>query len=464
MKHITIIIFGATGDLSKRKLIPALYWLITHKKIDTITIIGAAFDDITSDYMIDLAKPFIKNADEAILATLYACSYYKKINFTVPKDFVELNAFVQECEKKHSGYSNRLFYCATAAHFFIPITLHSFNAHLLQRTIAQDTVWHRIIYEKPFGYDVHSAREINEAIAALIDESQVYRIDHYLTKEVVSNIAMIRFTNCVLEPLWSNRYIDQVHIILSEKIGIEDRGGYYDTYGALKDVVQNHILEILALVCMEAPEKLTGDYIRSERVKVLEKVKFIDGILGQYDGYLNEKNVHERSQTDTYALLKIAVDTLRWRGVPFYIKTGKCLDKKETAIHIKFKQVDCLLLRGCPTHSNWLTIKIDPEAIIQLSLNVKRPDAIDQVMPVNMELLHNKIVGIESPQAYEVLLAEVLRGEQSISVRFDEIEYAWKLIDYIVQKKLPLYTYEKGSTGPQEETAFINKHGMKILL
>jgi glucose-6-phosphate 1-dehydrogenase len=212
---------------------------------------------------------------------------------------------------------------------------------------------------------------------------------------------------------------------------------------------------------MEAPEKLTGDFIRAERAKVLEKVKFIDGILGQYEGYRTEKYVNENSHTDTYAVLKLAVNTPRWVGVPFYLKTGKKLNKKETIIHIKFKQVDCLLLKGCPTDSNWLTIQIAPEAIFLLTLNAKVPGNANQVMPVGMEFCHSCLFGVQTPEAYEVLLEEIIRGEQSISVRFDEIEYAWKVIDAIAVHKLPVYSYTQGSTGPQEEKQFLDKHGIR---
>ncbi len=461
MKNVTIILFGATGDLSKRKILPALYQLFVKNKLEKVIIVGAAFDDVTSDQMIDAAKPFVQDKDETIWSGLRAISYYKKIDFTKPADFESLRAFVQECELKHKMVPSRLFYAATAADFFCPITHNSAEVGLLQRKNTHDQVWHRIVYEKPFGHDLQSAHTINECIKNCIDESQVYRIDHYLTKEVVSNIAMIRFTNCVLEPLWSNRYIDQVQIVLSESVGLEGRGIYYDAYGALRDVVQNHMLELLALICMESPEKLTGDYIRAERVKVLEKVKFIDGILGQYDGYTDEPHVKKDSHTDTYASLKLAIDTPRWVGVPFYLKTGKCLDKKETIIHIKFKQVDCLLMRGCPTDSNWLTIQIAPEATFVLTLNVKKPNTADTMMPVGMEFCHSCLFGVQTPEAYEVLLDEVARGEQSISVRFDEIEHAWKLIDVIEQQKLPLFTYEKKSKGPQEEQQFTQKHGMR---
>ena len=461
MNNVTIILFGATGDLSKRKIIPALYRFVEHKKLDKFTIVGAAFDEVTSDQMIDAAQPFIEKGDEKIWDVLRSNSFYKRINFTDSHDYQALNTFVEECERKQqASNSHRLFYLATSASFFCPITHNCVQAGLLQCIESNAAIWHRIVYEKPFGHDLQSAREINECIKATINESQVYRIDHYLTKEVVSNIAMIRFTNCVLEPLWSNRYIDQVQIILSESGGIEGRGLYYDSAGALRDVVQNHMLEMLALVCMESPEKLTGDYIRAERVKVLEKVRFIDGILGQYDGYLSEKSVNENSRTDTYASLKLAVDTPRWAGVPFYFKTGKRLDKKETVINIKFKQVDCLLMRGCPTDSNWLTLQIAPEAIFSLTLNAKVVGSTDQVAPVSMEFCHSCLY-VQTPEAYEILLEEVMRGEQSISVRFDEIEYAWKIIDAIESHQLPVYSYAQGSTGPQEEKQQMDKHGMR---
>lgn len=461
MKNVTIILFGATGDLSKRKIIPALYRFVANKKFENVIIIGVAFDDVSSDQMIDAARPFVSDGQENNWDILRSISYYKKINFTAQDDFIGLRTFVEQCEQKHGMTASRLFYVATASTFFCPITHNSTEVGLLQRREETDPIWHRIAYEKPFGHDAQSAHEINECIKNSIYESQAYRIDHYLTKEVVSNIAMIRFTNCVLEPLWSNRYIDQVQIILSESGGIEGRGGYYDAYGALRDVVQNHMLELLALVCMESPERLTGDCIRAERAKVLEKVTFIDGILGQYDGYQQETHVQQNSHTDTYASLKLAVNTPRWVGVPFYLKTGKCLDKKETVIHIKFKQVDCLLMRGCPTDSNWLTLQIAPEAIFLLTLNAKRPDSVDQVMPVGMEFCHSCLFGVQTPQAYELLFEEIMRGEQSISVRFDEIESAWKLIDAVESQKLPLYGYKKGSIGPQEEEQLAKKHGMR---
>lgn len=461
MRNITIIIFGATGDLAKRKIFPALYHLVAKKKLDTFVIIGAALDQIDAVTLLEEAKKYIDNCDQQIWQIVQERTYYKKINVTVAQDFDALAEYVTMCEKNHTDdVSNRLFYCATAAYFFCDITAYLWQSALAKPHDQSDQIWHRLVYEKPFGHDTDSAHAINECIAQHFHESQIYRIDHYLTKEIVNNITMIRFANTVFEPLWSCQYIDQVQIILSETGGIGNRGAYYDHYGALRDVVQNHVMELLALICMETPQRLMGDFISVERAKVIEKIYFIDGFLAQYNGYRLEKDVDPHSTTETYAQLALAIDNTRWNGVPFYIKTGKHLEKKETVIHIRFKQVECLLLRGCPVESNWLTIRVAPDASFILTLNVKQPDR-QELVPVGMEFCHSCIFGLQTPEAYEVLLDEVIKGEQSVSVRFDEIEYAWKCIDMIEQKQLPLYIYEPGSAGPEEEKEFEYKHTMK---
>ena len=320
---------------------------------------------------------------------------------------------VELVEKKHALSGNRLAYLAAAAHFFCPITQHLGESGIVQRLHGDGNQWHRIIYEKPFGKNLESAHEINACIAQWFKESQIYRVDHYLTKEVVSNIALLRFTNCVFEPLWNNRYIDQVQIILSETRGIENRGGYYDQYGALRDVVQNHMLELLALIAMEAPEKLTGDHIRNARTQVMEKISVVDGMLGQYESYTQEQQVAIDSKTETFVALHLRVNNPRWTGVPFYLKTGKSLDKYEVVIHLKFKQVDCLLTKNCPSESNWLTIKIAPDAIFLLNLNAKKPGRTDELMTVAMEFCHSCMFGEVTPDAYEVLIEEVFVGEQA---------------------------------------------------
>lgn len=460
MNDCTIVLLGASGDLAKRKLIPALYKLIADHAVTNCVVVGAAYDDTTAEHILEQTKPFITAYDQTVFDQLHARFVYQRLNFLKPDDFVALEKQVTALERTYGLSGNRIIYVAAASHFFIPITQAVASSGLARRLSAQP-VWHRLVYEKPFGEDAKTAHEINQCIAHYFDETQIYRIDHYLTKEIVGNIALVRFTNCVFEPLWNNRYIDNVQIVLSEKIGIEGRGSYYDHYGALKDMVQNHVLELMALIGMEAPEKLTGEYIRKERVKVLEKIKVIDAVLGQYEGYHTEPHVDPHSKTETCVILKCMIENPRWAGVPFYIKTGKYLDKKETAIYIKFKQVDCLLTRNCPSDSNYLTIEVSPEAKFSLRLNVKKPGLTNDVTPVDMEFCHSCLFGPITPEAYEVIFEEVMRGEQSISVRSDEIEYAWKVIDAIKAMNLPVYAYARGSRGPQEADQFARKHGMR---
>ena len=462
MNNSTIIIFGMSGDLARRQILPALYHLLRDQKLKNFVIIGAAIDDTTAEEILTDTRQFVDNVDEDVWQELVKRTYYQKLNFLYKEDYVALCERVEQLEKEYNLSGNRLFYLAAAAHHFCPITHHSAQSGLAQKLAEDASTWHRIVYEKPFGHDLASAHEVNACIAKWLNEDQIYRIDHFLTKEIVSNISLIRFTNSVFEPLWNNRYIDHVQIVLGEQVCMEGRGAYYDAYGALRDVVQNHMLELLALIAMEPPEKLTGDFIRKERAKVLEHVAVVDGMLGQYHGYTKEKDVKPDSKTDTFAVLYLTVDNHRWSGVPFYLKTGKCLDKKETVIHIKFKQVDCLLVRNCPTPSNWLTIKVTPDATFSLQLNAKKPDVSDEIVSVAMEFCHSCVFGPRtSAEAYETLLEEVMRGEQSVSVRFDEIESAWRIIDTVRAKDYPLYTYEVGTSGPKEIERFEKKHGMR---
>lgn len=461
MNECTFILLGATGDLAKRKLIPAFYEMLTLNKIQKFVFVGAAFEDVTIDHVLDAAKAFISQpVNEDIWQQLKNNAYYQRLNFTDPQDFNALQALVVALEKKHEVQGNRLIYLAAAANFYCDITHNLVAAGVAKKLDATEPIWHRIVYEKPFGHDTQSAHEINACIEKNLYEQQIYRIDHYLTKELVSNITLIRFTNCVFEPLWNNRFIDNVQIILSEEVGLEGRGAYYDAYGALCDVVQNHMLELMALITMEAPEKITGEFIRNARAKALQKVRVVDAVLGQYEGYTQERAVAKNSQTETFAALFLMVDNPRWAGVPFYLKTGKCLEKKETVIHIKFKQVDCLFTQQCPSESNYLTIRLYPDESFILTLNAKKPGSQDLV-PIAMEYCHSCQFGLFTPSAHAVLLEEVMRGEQSVSVRFDEIEYAWRIIDTIKSKKWPLQLYSQGSKGPEAAEEFAKNHGMR---
>lgn len=460
MDVCSIVILGATGDLAKRKLIPAIYHLLAEKKLEQCIIIGAAHDALTTEQLLQAYRMHIATIDESVWKRLTQKFFYQKLDFNSEADFFALQKTIKSLEKKYKIPNNRLIYLAAASQFFCAITRNLAHSECAQKTTKKSSFWHRLIYEKPFGYDLHSAHEINECIAQFFNEEQIYRIDHYLTKELVSNIALIRFTNCVFEPLWNNRFIDNVQIIMSEDTCIQERGSYYDQYGALKDMVQNHMLELLALIGMETPEKLTGDYVALKRAEVLSKVKIIDVVKGQYLGYQKLKGIQPHSKTETFAAVYAHIDNYRWSGVPFYLKTGKYLNKHETVIHIKFKQVDCLLARNCPSDSNYLTIQIAPESSFWLSLNAKKPGSID-VIPVKMEFCHSCLFGPHMPQAYEILLEEIIKGERSIAVRFDEIEYAWKTIEQINQLNTSTYVYEPGSEGPKELIAFNKKHGIR---
>lgn len=462
MNNCTIVLFGISGDLAKRKIIPALYYMLERNKLKKFLLIGAALDEYTVPELLERSKEFIGTVDQRLWNILLENTFYKTLDFNNALDYDELKLLIEAEERKRQMSGNRIIYLAAAAHFFCPITTHIAASGIAKRSEKHADFWHRIIYEKPFGHDLSSAQVINRCIHASFNENQIYRIDHFLSKELVSNIALVRFTNIIFEPLWNSNYIDNVQILLSESIGIEGRGTYYDQYGVLCDVVQNHMLEMLALIAMEAPEKLTGDYIRNERAKVLDSIVFKDGILGQYHGYRKENHVAPLSKTETFASLYVTVDNERWKGVPFYLKAGKKLTKKETVIHIQFKPVTCLLTEGaCPTEGNYLTIEIAPDQGFSLTLNAKKVGFVDQVMPIKMEFCHSCLYGPLVPEDYEVLFEEVIKGEQSIAVRIDEIESAWKIIDTIKKNTLPVYEYAQGSQGPEELKEFEKKHSMR---
>jgi len=461
MNKITIIIFGMTGDLVCRKLLPALYHMIKEGALKNSIIVGAALENTTIEKILTKARTCISDCDERCWQELADCCYYQQLDATKLSDYEHLYAFIQEQEKSRNLPGNRLLYCSVASDFFCPITINSVESGIIERRSGSADPWMRIVYEKPFGLDSASAKKINECIALLLDESQVYRIDHYLTEELIANIALVRFTNTVFEPLWNKKYISQVSIVLNEKIGIENRGLYYDKYGAIKDVVQNHVLELLALIGMESPRCLSGECIRVERTEVLKHVRFIDGILGQYENYRHEPGVAIDSNTETFAALMLAVDTPRWKEVPFFVKTGKSLREKETYVHIQFKHAECLLAKNCPSAPNALTIQVTPNPSFALTLNVKKPNMMQEVQPVNMTFCHADEFKGKTAESYEVLLEEVMRGEQAVSVRVDEIEEAWKVIDAIKAQELPVYQYAAGSDGPDEFERFAKKHGMR---
>ncbi len=455
MNQPTFIILGATGDLTKRKLIPAMYHLLKNGQLRNFAIIGAARRSITAAHLLNGAKKFIPKIESKIWAQIEKSASYVPLLFTEKKDYAVLKGNIESIEQKHHLPGQRVFHLATLSDHFGDITLGLLDSGLSEE---QKGGWTRVVYEKPFGHDLSSAKAINQCISTAFPEERVYRIDHYLGKELVGNIALVRFTNRILEPLWNNQHLEQVQIILNENFGVEGRGSFYDQEGALNDVFQNHLLQMLALVGMESPSTLTGDYIRNEKVKVLEKVKVKNLLLGQYHGYQQEKGVNPGSSTETFAALRLEIENERWRGVPFFLKTGKMLGAKETSIHLKFKKVECLL-PSCPSDSNYLSIQVQPEEGISLEFNAKTPRNNFEVTPIRMNFGHHSIYEEKTPDAYEILFLDVLRGEQSLFVRNDEIEEAWKIMAQI--KRGTLHQYDPKSNGPVELEQWSKVHGVR---
>ena len=456
------VILGATGDLTKRKLIPAIYKLVADGKVCKYAIVLVSITQTTVAQIFDQARPFLGSIDSDLLNDIQKKTVYFQMDFNDSAAYSQLSNLLKDIEKKNGLVGNRIFYFATmpnhfevisrnfANHRIVPDKKKIKSADLSSGLLSGNTPWSKLVYEKPFGFDLTSAKNINKYITQIFDERQIYRIDHYLGKELVGNIALIRFTNRVFEPLWNNQHIESVSINISEDMGVESRGAFYDNYGALKDMVQSHMLQILALIAMEAPKRLTADFIRDAKANVLKRVVVEKTILGQYEGYTQEKNVKPKSKTDTFAALRLKVNNKRWDGVPFYLKTGKCLSKRESFVEITFKRVECLL-DFCPSQSNSLKIKIHPDEGFYLGLNVKVPGVANEVMPVSMDFCHSCLFGPNTPAAYQVLLTDVIKGDQSAFVRSDEVELSWKILKQIKTDKAKIYIYKKSSDGPDEQ-------------
>jgi len=445
--NFTIIIMGATGDLAKLKLIPAIYKLLKLNPKSKIAFMGVARSDVSIQSILNEAKDNIKDLDLEVWKKLCQSAYYQKLDFEKIGDFENLKNKIKEIEKRENLSGNRLFYLATLPEHFEAATINLAKVGLVN---SKDEKWEKVLYEKPFGDSFSSARKINKVIGKVFLEENVYRVDHYLGKELIGNIALLRFTNRILEPLWNNKHIDSVQIICDEDFGIKNRGNYFDKYGAIKDMLQNHILQMLSLIAMESPKFISGEYLRDEKVKVLKKTKVMDILLGQYDGYQQEKGVLSDSETESFFAAKLEINNNRWKGVPFFIRAGKNLNKREKVIHIKFKPVDCLLNKNCPSDSNYLTIRVEPNEGFSFELNSKSLRKGFEIETVDMNYCHSCKYGPASPEAYEILLEQAFLGEKALFVRNDEVELAWKIVDKIDRKNLLVYKYPVGSSGPKE--------------
>jgi len=494
----TIMIFGASGDLTQRKLVPALYNLKRDGLLPaSFALVGFARRPKTDgEFRAEMhagvmAHSRAQPVDEAEWEAFATGIRYQAANFDDPAGYAGLRTLLDELDEARgvrAGAGNRLFYLATPPDAYPRIVTQLGAAGLngpppSQRAGASADApgWTRIIIEKPFGRDLESAQALNGHVLGVFDESQVYRIDHYLGKETVQNILAFRLGNSIFEPLWNRRYIDHVQILVAEQIGVEGRGGYYDTAGAIRDMVQNHMLQVLALTAMEPPAAFTADAVRNEKVKALQAIRPIAAeavgqftVRGQYTDYRAEHGVDPRSTTETYVALKLAIDNWRWSGVPFYLRTGKALPQRLTEVAIQFRQPPLTLFSHDhhPSHTgpadvmepNVLMLRIQPNEGIAMRIGLKPPGSSIRLQPVELNFHYGEGFGAEAPEAYERLLLDAILGDATLFIRRDEVEAAWSLITPIIEgwaaggvpKPAP---YWPGSWGPDVADALIAQDG-----
>src|SRR5450631_3111956 len=464
-------IFGAKGDLTRRKLIPALYNLYTGGHLPSIFVIYcidflATGENVFKDDLLAGINEFSRNgvAEETKWKEFAARLFYIQGDFQDTKTFGVLKTCAEDFDKKNKQRGTRIFYFATAPRFIETIADGLFKHKLCNRTAID-----RIVVEKPFGTDLNSAKKLNLFLKERFDEKQLYRIDHYMGKETVQNIMAFRFANYIFEPLWNNKYIDHIQISVGEKVGVGKRGGYYDSSGALRDMIQNHLLQLLCIVAMECPAAYKAEIIRSAKTKVMQSVRtmtmaevFKNVVRGQYTAgmvnqeprpaYRNEDQVPSGSNTETFVAAKFFIDNKRWNGVPFFLGTGKSLPKQTSVIVIQFKDSPDKIFKDDIT-PNRLIISIQPELEICLLFESKVPGLEMKLQPVNMDFTYQEGQSETIPEAYEALLLDVMEGDATLFMRADQVDAAWKVVMPILDawKKYPtklLHFYEAGTWGP----------------
>jgi glucose-6-phosphate 1-dehydrogenase len=481
----SIVIFGASGDLAHRKLIPALWSLYAARTLpEPFTIIGTGRTEMSDDAfrakMRDGVKQFarLKVPNDNVWSRFAASLVYVAGDPTGPELYARLRQVLDDIERVRSGPGNRLHYLSTPPSLYDDITVQLGKAGLA----GEDKGWTRIIIEKPFGHDLRSAQELNELVTSVFREEQVYRIDHYLGKETVQNVLALRFANGIFEPLWNRNHVAEVQLTVAEAVGVEGRGGYYEEAGALRDMIQNHLLQVMCLVAMEPPVTFDPQAVRDEKSKVMQAVRPIDpaavdvsalraqygsGFAGnrQVPGYLQEKGVKPDSTTETYAALRLQIDNWRWAGVPFYLETGKRLAKRVSEIMIRFHRTPHMIFRrgDVSVDPNLLVIRIQPDEGISLIVGAKEPGPDLKISPVTLEFKYHEVFGGEPPEAYERLLLDAIHGDPTLYSRGDWIEQAWRLtqpvLDHWARTPGPLPQYDAGSWGPAEADAFIARDG-----
>jgi glucose-6-phosphate 1-dehydrogenase len=486
----TVVIFGATGDLTHRKLIPALYNLAVEGELPPgVKILGFArrdkSDEVFREGLEESNREVSRTGhDEAVWKLFQECIHYHRSGFQDIEGYRSLAERLDAIDRERGGAGNRLFYLASAPEFFDDIM-----EKLREVGLNEDRggCWSRVIVEKPFGTDLPSAQHLNRIVSATFEEKDTYRIDHYLGKETAQNIMVLRFANAIFEPLWNSRWIDSIQITCSEPLGMEGgRGGYYDKSGALRDMVQNHLLQLVSLVAMEPPTDLGADGVRDEKVKIFRSLRQWDTpelvahnvVRAQYSGgysdgrkvagYRDEDRVDPESMTESYVALRLMIDTWRWSGVPFYVRMGKRLPKKATEISVHFKETPDVLFGTLPgglPGGNVLVIRIQPDEGISLRMNSKLPGASLRMEPVKMDFHYATSFGKSSPEAYERLLLDAMAGDATLFARRDEVEEAWRFVDHIErawhenEHSPPMAEYAAGSWGPKEADELMSATG-----
>jgi glucose-6-phosphate 1-dehydrogenase len=480
------VLFGATGDLTWRKIIPAFYnLLLTDSLPEKFSIIGIGrtqFND--PDFRNKLLEEINQISDNTKVEQASWDKFASMITYLCAdinneETYIEIGNRIRTQEETWGSKSNVIYYLAMTPQFF-PIIAE----HIHKNKLAEDPEKTRIVIEKPFGHDLESAKSLNALLAGIFQEKQIYRIDHYLGKETVQNIMAFRFANSILEPIWNRNYIEHVQISVTEELGVENRGAFYEGAGALRDMVQNHILQLLCLVAMETPINFNADEVRNRKVDVLRSIRGFKSeeirtlaVRGQYSsgwmegkevpGYREEANVDKESNTETFVAIKFFVDNWRWKGVPFYVRTGKRLHQSESLISIQFRDVPHQVFPIEAT-DNWqqnrLLISIQPEMSIRLQMQVKRP-GLDMVLnTVDMEFNYENTYTKEAPKAYETLLVEIMMGDQTLFMRADQVEAAWELLMPILnswesKKSINFPNYAADSWGPENAEALIARDG-----
>jgi glucose-6-phosphate 1-dehydrogenase len=478
-----VVIFGASGDLTKRKLLPALFHLEQSGLLPAeFAVVGVARRPLQDEFAKDMREGIlqfggVKEGDKKLDGFMERVSYYA-MNFDDPEGYGKLKTLLEGIDGQHGTKGNRLFYLATAPEYFADI-IHQLGAHGMAK--PQVGTVHTII-EKPFGHDLASARELNDDVNGVFAEDQIFRIDHYLGKETVQNILIFRFANGIFEPVWNRNYVDHVQITAAEDIGIEGRGPFYEKAGALRDVVQNHVMELLSFVAMEPPVSFEAASMRREKVKVwrsIQPIHLMDAVRGQYGpgtvdgkqvkGYRQEDRVDPDSGTETYAALKIGIDNWRWAGVPFYLRAGKRLAKRATEITIQFKQPPQLLFKGqsgsCKElQPNLITMRIQPDEGISLRFGAKVPSPNMEICPVIMDFNYAEAFGKSSANGYERLLLDAMLGDATLFAHRDGVEATWTLLTPILEqwaagKPKGFPNYASGTWGPESGDELLARDG-----